>query len=643
MSNLVSHAFVLPDENFNAWLDALRPYLEKFPRVAVVRSPRGNDLNRYRDVTTVTAPRTWFQDDPHAHIRRIYPMVVRVDVLLARTPDEMRQALSRRISANDRYGERETNPPHLFDRFILDFPLAGRALRIVNPLDVTLNGERHFGVDLQASAGERVLAGASGRVTKMSMVPDALGVGAYLQVTSVHDNVSYIITYGNLRSISTPLNSVVKVGDMLGEVAGETLKIVVQASAGGQSGYRLPNIVDPAALLYLTNLRLQATARGVRIRSIPSTSGEILMSINPWDAIETLETHGRTLAKVGQEGLWIRVKAPDGRQGFVAAWLVEAFIREPNAIGSVNPVGVNLDVMHRLGTPDPARLGRMGWVRFGYNVSNNVGSTDIQAAYNRYAPVLERYVKAGYKVCLTTSHQTYGEGAGFNWHTMSMGDWDRLIARFADMMNRIVGQYRGKGLVHAWQVWNEPDAPMPDTGYIPEASVPLIPSHYGRMLRAVIPAMRAADSEALVLTAGLTGSQSGALYARDALVGLSATARPDGVAIHPYGRTARASQAGQDPLGHFGSIDEWLQQYFNAVPNLPIWITEWGVLNAPNVPAQEIGNYALAFIQRIKSRYGDKVPAIIWYAWAETMHNGYGLVDANSQVRAGLTERYLNA
>ena len=78
---VISHAFVLPDHNFYEWLETLRPYLEKFERVAVVRSPAGNNLNRFRNVTAVEAPLTWWQDSALTHIRRIYPSVVMVDVI----------------------------------------------------------------------------------------------------------------------------------------------------------------------------------------------------------------------------------------------------------------------------------------------------------------------------------------------------------------------------------------------------------------------------------------------------------------------------------------------------------------------------------------------------------------------------------
>ena len=103
----ISHALVLPDENFEAWLAVARPYAQAFERVAIVRSPAGNNLNRYRNVTAVQAPRVWFEGDALRHIRRVYPMVVRVDVIPAQTPTELNTILQARISAGDRYGEQQ--------------------------------------------------------------------------------------------------------------------------------------------------------------------------------------------------------------------------------------------------------------------------------------------------------------------------------------------------------------------------------------------------------------------------------------------------------------------------------------------------------------------------------------------------------
>ncbi len=45
----------------------------------------------------------------------------------------------------------------------------------------------------------------------------------------------------------------------------------------------------------------------------------------------------------------------------------------------------------------------------------------------------------------------------------------------------------------------------------------------------------------------------------------------------------------------------------------------------------DILTYAADFVRHIKSKYPDQVAAMIWYAWAMSMHNGYGLVNRSDQ------------
>ncbi len=634
----ISHAFVLPDDDFAAWLAALRPYTQAFERVAVIRSPAGNDLNRYRHVSAVAAPRTWLNDSPLEHIRRIYPMVVRVDVVAARTPSELSAIVQRRIALKDRYGEQDNNPPHIFDRFVIEYPVEYSPMAITNPFDDVSVPNAHYGVDFAASRGARVVAGAAGTITQIGEALNDVTAGRFVTVSTPLNGLIYRVSYIGLDTISVNVNQRVALGGGLGTCAGSALKVVIQERTTGLRGYALPEIVDPMRAVYVTNLRLRPRDTGVRVRTLPSASGDavgtVLTQINPWDLVETMEMHGRTLAKVGQQNQWIRLKTADGTIGFAAAWFLDATVRLPARITGVNPTGVNLDAYHSAGTPPADRLGKIGWVRMGYNVSAGRGSTDLNAAFNRYAPLLERYRRAGYRVILTTSHQTYGEGAGFVWPNMNAEQWKRLIDTFSEMCYRLTRQYNNRGLVDVWQVWNEPDAHATTP-----ASVPMSASVYHQMLRQAVPAMRAGDAEAILLTGGLTGTQGGDAYARQALKGLPPDAIPDGIAIHPYGRSPRRN----DKYGHFGSLDSWLQSYLNVLPGRPIWITEWGVLNAPNEDPREIGDYALAFIDHVKKNYRDQVVSLVWYAWAQGMHNGYGLVDERQSPRVGLTERFLNA
>lgn len=633
----ISHAFVLPEENFQAWLDALKPYLAKFERVAVIRSTRGNDLNPYRNVSAVTAPKTWLNNSPVEHIRKIYPAVVRIDTVRATTPQELSVLLSRRIANNDRFGLQD-NDGHINNRFVLDWPSDYTPIKLARPFTTKPTGTTAdvLGLEIVAQAGAKVLAAAAGTVTRQwaGEQNDELKLGKYIQITTNFGNTKYIITYAGLSTIRLPLNAQVKVGDDIGRVAGANFTVIVQ-QAQGKAGYRLPNILDPNPLVYISNLRVRPTGSGLRVRSIPQTDGEIVGTIQPYDQVLPLEQHGRVLAKIGLEGQWIQVKMPDGRTGYAAAWFLEATQYRRYAL-DVNPLGVNLDQRHPQGKPEPSRLGTIGWVRFGYNVSNGTGSEDILAAYNRYAPLAEKYAKAGYKVLFATSHQTYGEGKSDflpSWPEMNDAKWALLSARFADMMGKIAQQWAGKGLVHCWQVWNEQDAPI---GAV--ASVPMSAQNYGKMLAQVVPAIKASDSQVPVITGGHTsGPVNGSNYAKTALN--VAAVNLDGVAFHPYGRGTNTSS----PYAPFGHIDEEIQMHSTVLPNKPLWITEWGILDRPNDSPNDISNYALDMISYLKARYPGQIACLIWYAWAQGMHNGYGIVDGNGNPRSPLTERFLQA
>lgn len=633
-----SHAFVLPGgSDFFEWYNALRPYLNHFDRVAVVRGSAGTDLNPYRNVTAVNIPTMWLQGDALTHIARIFPSVVLIDKLNVTTPQQLATLMQQRISNNDRYGKRENNG-HLFERFVLSWCTDYRPYDLAQPFTTNPTGSPAdvLGLEIVCRPGANVLSGASGKITKLWLgnQSDELRLGKYVQVTTNHYGKQYIVTYAGLSNINMPLHSNVSAGQKIGEVNADKFLVIVQ-SADGKSGYRIPNIVNPNSLIYIDGLRVHPTGEDLRIRKLPRDDGEIIGALQPSDFVVPREQHGRVLSKTGQEGKWISVRMPDGRNGYVAAWFLEATEFQKFAL-DVNPVGVNLDANHPLGRPDASKLGDIGWVRFGYNVSNGVGSEDIVAAYNRYAPLAEMYARAGYKVCFTTSHQTYGEAKGFPpWPQMQDDNWRVLSERFADMMGRISQQWAGKGLVHCWQIWNEQDAPIGAT-----SSVPMSPQNYGRMIHKVLPAIKSADSDVYIVTGGHTsGPGLGPDYIRTAIGMTTQGQSLDGIAFHPYGRGTNLSS----PYSHFGHIDDSMRAYGQIFPTKPLWITEWGVLDHPNDNPGDIANYATNFINHIKARYPGQVAALIWYAWAQGMHNGFGIVDGNGNVRPPLTDRFLKA
>jgi hypothetical protein len=640
-STVISHAFVIPDQNFQDWLAVLRPYLTAFPRVAVVRGPGGNNLNRYRDVSAVAAPATWFQGDPVAHIRRVYPLVVRVDVLAAATPAALAPLLAARIAANDRFGERAPTTGHIHDRFVLAWPLGLRPMRIVTPFPVGAGAAaQEPGLVLAARAGVPVLAPVGGTVTRQwtSAAPDARGLRHVIELTARHEGRTYVVTLAGVVDLTRPVGAAVEVGEALGNAAGDTLRMIVQAPGQGSTIGGVPAVIDPSPLLYIAELRLRPTANRLRLRTLPQADSDIIGFVDAWDRLETNERHARVLTRVGQAGQWLKLRTPDGRDGYCAAWFLEAITKsDGSAFAGVNPVGINLDRLHPLGQPEPNALGTLGWVRYAYNVSNNRGSQDIAAAYARYLPVAQRYAGAGMKVCFTITHQTYGEGRNefWPWRDMTAERWEQLIVRLADMVSQIAAQWAGQGLVHVWQIWNEQDAP-PDA----QASVAMPAAIYSRMLAALIPAIRAVDPTVTIISGGHTGGPGrGAPYARQAIAALPDDVHLDGIAFHPYGRWIEPH-----PLyAPFGMIDESIRAYGEVLPGVPLWITEWGLLDQMNLPPAEVADFAIRFIQRLKAQYAREVAAMIWYAWAESMHNGYGIVDAQGRPRPPLTEAFVNA
>ena len=630
-SSVISQAFVLPDRNFHEWLAALRPYLQKFERVAVVRSPAGNNLNRFRNVTAVEAPLTWWQDSALTHIRRVYPSVVMVDVIDVDTPEELAPILRRRVENDDRYGERENKPQHIFHRFVLEWPTSVRPMAVLARFnDDEFDGDLYPSLDVSTHEGADVICAAAGSVTS---------VGDSLQVESNVEEERWITTYEGISNRHVAVGDEVEMGQVMAKAAGDRLGIIVQHPPnGGVNMLGLNNVMNPRDYIYIPQFRVRPLVDNLRVRKLPSSYATIIGNVFSWHLLEPQEHHGRAIEKVGKDGSWLKIRAVSGVEGYSAGQFLRATTLQEGAetFSGVNPVGVNLDIFHPLGTPAASRLGDMGWVRFGYNVSNMRGSEDINAAFSRYLPYVEAYREAGYRVVFTTSHQTYGEGKAefWPWSQMTDAKWRILIGRFADMMEEISAQWAGRGLVAAWQIWNEPDS------LSGVASVPLSASNYGVMFDQVYRAIRSADSGVRIITAGFnSGPQRGSAYARQMLAVMPDDVRPDGLAFHPYGRGV----SGHPHYAMFGHIDESVWAYSSVLPDKPLWITEWGVLDRPNDGPAQIARYATDMIRYLKRQYPGRIATLIWYAWAQGMHNGFGLVDTRGRVRPPLTERFLSA
>ena len=442
-SSVISHAFVLPDRNFYEWLAALRPYLAAFERVAVIRSPAGNNLNRFRNVTAVEAPLTWWQDSALTHIRRVYPSVVMVDVIAVDTPAALTPILRRRVENDDRYGAADTEPQHIFQRFVLEWPTSARPMALLARFNAgDAAGVLRRRLDILAHEDADILCAAAGRVT---------AVGDSITVESIIEELRYATTYEGVKNRHVAIGDEVELSQVIAKAAGDRLGIMVQQPpAGGISLLGYDNVMNPRDFIYIPQFRVRPTTDNLRIRKLPSLYASVIGNVFSWDLLEPQEHHGRALEKIGHDGSWLKARAVSGVEGYAAAWHLRATTLKEGgeAFPGVNPVGVNLDVFHPLGKPEASRLGEMGWLRFGYNVSNMRGSEDIKAAFQRYLPYVEAYREAGYRVVFTTSHQTYGEGKAefWPWSQMTDAKWRVLTGRFADMMAQIADAVGGARL-----------------------------------------------------------------------------------------------------------------------------------------------------------------------------------------------------
>lgn len=283
---------------------------------------------------------------------------------------------------------------------------------------------------------------------------------------------------------------------------------------------------------------------------------------------------------------------------------------------------MNLDLLHPLGHPAPERLAGLPGVRLLYNVSHGAGSLDLNAAFHMYNPYLQALKQQNLNIVVVLNHQTYGEGRGFEWNQMNEARWYQFINEFSQFVESIARQYAGRGLVY--EVWNEQDAPA---GAV--ASVPVPATIYGTMYRSIKAAIQQHDTSAKIITGGfVTGAGEATAYFRKAGI----TAVCQGIAVHPYGQGARNNPH----FKPFGNIEDYLTIWRNETA-LPLWITEFGVLGQPGAPLNQVIDYARDYIHAVKSR----AVCCLWYAWADTMHDGYGVVNSSGQIKLDAQGRSL--
>ena len=521
-----------------------------------------------------------------------------------------------------------------------------------------------------AGTGFIMIAAPTGAIIKSG--------SAGLVVAAVADTVQvstglYTVIYSNLRNLRVQTGQQVNAGDPIGESAGpDAIRLMLlqvidptptlpsqpaptaQTPATPQTQTPAPAAqpatTTPASTTSEKKLYVSPNKDAVRMRSqavINDTN--VIGQVNGSDVLEVIEPTNAARAKIGVEGQWVNIRTLWGLSGFTAAQFLKEYSGaiptiSPTPYGAANVTGMNLDMHHPLGHPSPDRMKGIGWIRVKFNVSYNpdepneqkrYGNTDINGTFNKVKPFLEPYVRAGIKVLMVFTHQLYGEGAGYNWDTIDAGGWARLIPTYADYAKRTAQLFANTGLVHAYQIWNEQDTPKGKG----RAAVPISSTDYANMLTQTIRAIRTVDAKTAIITGGhVTGAGTGSQYARETLAAMPSDVRPDGIAFHPYGLGPAGNK-----FSNNGSLADALRIFGTLLPGKPMWISEWGVLGLQgNMDVVgDITGYASSFVNIIKGQYSGQVAAACWYAWADGMDDGYGLVDKNDQPKTPLSQRFL--
>jgi hypothetical protein len=186
-------------------------------------------------------------------------------------------------------------------------------------------------------------------------------------------------------------------------------------------------------------------------------------------------------------------------------------------------------------------------------------------------------------------------------------------AAFARFAAAVVTRYRDR--VRFWQVWNEPEnarywQPQPD------------PAAYAALLRAAYPAIKAADPNAVVLSAGIVPTNISFIRA---IAEQGAWGSFDILALHPY-VDPFSPENGQIGTGDVSAV----KTLVDSLGRKPIWATEFGWSTGPadrdprGVDEETQANFLVRAAALLRAAGVEKV---IWYTLKDTEpRNLYGLL-----------------
>jgi hypothetical protein len=272
--------------------------------------------------------------------------------------------------------------------------------------------------------------------------------------------------------------------------------------------------------------------------------------------------------------------------------------------------GVNVDLVNPHGNVAVEELRGMSLVRLPINTRQVEGRIDFHAAVSLYRPYILALHQNGIDPVLVITHQTWGEGQGFNFADRSIHmrshDWDRLFIGVVNMTRRFLNEIPVKPII---QVWNEQDS-QDD-----RASVIIPPDQYGRLVQM----MRQSFPDYRLMTGGYC---SGAGRSIQQLKASNILNLVDYVAFHPYGQGA----GGVNNI--FGLLKDEVGMWRSSVPASKLVATEFGLMTETDRPTAQVANYMMGALEEFKRA---KIAGAIWYAYDDRMDNCIG-IRRNGQV-----------
>jgi len=292
---------------------------------------------------------------------------------------------------------------------------------------------------------------------------------------------------------------------------------------------------------------------------------------------------------------------------------------------ATSALGVNSNIASRYPTYETLRVpvaavGELGagWAREDFQFSR-IQPEPGRFDWNWHDRVVDDLVARGVEVIGILNGPSPGWASGQNRAAFAPPD-PAAFARFAQLAAE---RYRGR--VRFWQVWNEPDnpsywSPRPD------------PAAYAALLRAAAQAIRAANPDARILSAGLVAPQPAVGFLQQ-LHASGAWDAFDIIAIHPY-TDPLGPEEGQIGVAGVGAV----RGLADRLGPKPIWATEFGWSTGPadrligrGAPVDE-ATQADYLVRGTALLRAAGVERVLWYNLKDTQErdgspfNQYGLL-----------------